>query len=595
MKRRHFITIAGLALLSLSLLAWRYWWMTRRALIRLKLRKPPANLLRNADFALCTNADIPDYWGTSEAAALEDFSPVLHLETASPLKNVRALRLHNPQGNFDLSLQSCATFVAKPQPYTFSVYLRSDVPECKAALSVGWGDKQALVVNQQWQRYQLCYTPQLVGELNSGFQTRVLLQQQGNLWLAAPQLEVGTQATAFVTALMDDHPLPVFPTPEKDEYQRLEDLPAPAPTDALVRQATASAQSFSYSGLLQGGKPVAVFGIALGEIAEWKLADIANQGFTTVTLFFPAFTDNKEAEYTEVRRQLDLAHQHGLNALVMVTHERDRTLRQMLDEKLRFIARCKAHPAILGWLILDEPTQHFAYSPEREGCEFYQAVKKADPTRAVVINENVWRAGEWLRGYVQATDIISMDLYPVGQYQNPLSLIAERVGAMSRTALSENKPLAFWLQLYGNYDAPREPTPAEQSAMTYLVFIHGVRLLLYWLYKPMSPALWASMKPLLAELKILFDVVSQAEARWLGVGTLKLHIHFAVWQLGDGFLLVACNISDRKMLATFDVQQLTGKGLESYESWHGDSVRQLSGNRIEVAFAPYERQVFRLR
>src|SRR5688572_21388738 len=193
MKRRHFIALALFALISLSIVAWRYWWMTRRALIRLKLMKPPANLLRNADFSQSTNPNIPDYWGTAAAAALEDFSSVLQIEKSAPLKNARALRLHNPQANFEMSLQSCGTFLPKPKPYTFSIYLRSEVEQFRATLSIGWGKKNPIVVSDQWQRYQIVYAPGVNEELHFGFQVQVSLQQEGNLWLAAPQLEEGEQ------------------------------------------------------------------------------------------------------------------------------------------------------------------------------------------------------------------------------------------------------------------------------------------------------------------------------------------------------------------------------------------------------------------
>src|ERR1051325_5513694 len=66
----------------------------RRVLIRLRPLNPPANLLRNADFSVSTNPDVPDYWGTSDAASLRDFSDVMRLETAAPVKAVRSLRLH---------------------------------------------------------------------------------------------------------------------------------------------------------------------------------------------------------------------------------------------------------------------------------------------------------------------------------------------------------------------------------------------------------------------------------------------------------------------------------------------------------------------
>jgi hypothetical protein len=176
MKRRNFIAIALFALLGLSILSWRYWWVTRRALIRLKLMKPPANLLRNADFSQSTNANIPDYWGTADAGELQDFANVLQIENASPVKNANALRVLNPQADFELSLQSCATFLAKPKPYTFSIYLRSDVENLAVALSIGWGDHQPVAVNTHWQRYTLTYTPNNQDELRQGFQVHIALR-----------------------------------------------------------------------------------------------------------------------------------------------------------------------------------------------------------------------------------------------------------------------------------------------------------------------------------------------------------------------------------------------------------------------------------
>jgi hypothetical protein len=598
MKRRHFIALALFALISLSIAAWRYWWMTRRALIRLKLMKPPANLLRNADFSQSTNPNIPDYWGTAAAAALEDFSSVLQIEKSAPLKNVRVLRLHNPQPNLEMSLQSCGTFLPKPKPYTFSIYLRSEVEQFRAALSIGWGKKNPVVVSDHWQRYEIVYTPGVKEELHFGFQVHVSLQQEGNLWLAAPQLEEGEQATSFVTALMDDHPLAVFPTPKTDEFLKIQAQELMAETQSMQVDAATQAVSINrlHRSLMKDGKPFMAFGIAISEPKEWQFEDIARQGFNTVALFLPALKEAKEAKKSidSTLAQLDAAQGKGLQVIPLVTHERGTNLRQMIHEKIRFMEAFKNHPAILCWWILDEPTQRLAYNPEKDGFEFYQAAKAADPSRPSFINENVWREGDWLTGFMQSTDIISVDLYPIGQYQNPLRAVADRVSAMNREGLLARKPSAFWLQLYGYYDAPREPTSDEQRAMTYLVFIRGVRLIFYWMYKPMNQVLWESLKPLFEELKQISEVVMQDHSRWHSVGTVQLQIHYALWEAGEKFYLIACNISSESIQAQFNFEQLAGKSFAESQSWYGDQVKSFTGKSVEIEFSPYGRQVMML-
>lgn len=568
--------------------------MTRRAFIRLKLMRPPANLLRNADFSACTNANIPDYWGTADAAKLPDFSGVLQIEKASPIKNARALCVRNPQADFELTLQSCATFLAKSAPYTFSIYLRSDVENFPIVLSVGWGGKQSFGINEKWQRYAFTYTPHIEDELRLGFQVRISLSQRGNLWIAAPQLEEGEQATAFVTALMDDHPLAVFPMPKTDELILIQ------PLAEELKKTNASASGIGINRLhrtvTDKGKPVSVFGIAISEPQEWQLQDIANQGFNTIALYFPALKEGIEAK-TSIETtvaQLDAAHRNGLRVLPIVTHQVGSNYQQIMNEKIRFIEEFKHHAAILCWWILDEATQNSAYNFATNGIELYKAVKQADPHHPVFINENTWREGDWAKGFLQSTDIVSMDMYPIGQYENPLTAIAERLGQMNAECLPVYKPMAFWLQLYGNYDAPREPTPAEQRAMTYLVFIRGVRLIFYWTYKPVSSVLWKSMKPLFEEIRKLSDLLAQDDARWHSTGTVQIQVHYAVWEVGEKFYLIACNTSSEPVETKFEFEEIAGKSFSQYQSWAEDGRKFFAGKRLYISFAPYEPQVIEL-
>jgi hypothetical protein len=411
-------------------------------------------------------------------------------------------------------------------------------------------------------------------------------------------LEEGEQATSFVTALMDDHPLPVFPLAKAEEFILLQ-VPEPLPEDDLPK-ASGGAQQLSINRhqrmLMNDGRAFLVFGIALSEPEEWQLQDIANQGFNTVAFYLQALKDGVDAQkpIEAIVAQLDAAHRKGLRVLPIVKHQPGTSLKQMTIEKIRIIETFKHHPAILCWWILDEPTQHLAYDMEKDGVDLYRAVKAADPSRPVLLNENVWREGDWAKSFLQSADIVSMDLYPIGQYENPLMVIAERVRQMNLECLPAHKPTAFWLQLYGYYDSPREPTPDELRAMTYLVFIKGVRLILYWAYKPMNRILWESLKPLFDEVKRLCDITTRDGARWHSTGTTQIQVHYALWEAGGRFYLIACNAGGVSVETKFEFEQIAGRSFSNYRSWSEDYRKFFSGKRLFINFAPYESQVIEL-
>src|SRR5262249_29034801 len=165
---------------------------------------------------------------------------------------------------------------------------------------------------------------------------------------------------------------------------------------------------------------------------------------------------------------------------------------------------------------------------------------------------------------------------------------------MNGDCLQARKPAAFWLQLYGYDDAVREPTPDEERAMTYLTFIRGTRLLFYWLYKPMDPALWESMTTLRQELSRLEQLVTDDDARWLRVGTRWRRVHYALWERRRTVYLIACNASSDSVTVSFDMQHLTGQQLTRSQRWFDGRAGTLVENKLTIAFAPHQRQVFEL-
>lgn len=595
MNRRRFIILLLSAFTVVIGLSWRYWWFTRRALIHLRLLKPPANLLRNAGFLTCTHDNIPDFWGTDAAATLPDFTDVLRVMNHSLIKGTKSLKVYNPKADFALHLQSCLTFLAQPQPYTFSVYLRSEKEPLQAAISIGWGEKQILTVGKEWQRYQLTRTPDAEVQYRAALGVNLYLLEVGELEIAAPQLEVGTAPTTFSFALQDDHPPLTLDWDKEDEMVSLRDVEG-NPTQVTPSAISAKIQIDNrYRCLLRDGKPFMPFGIMMSDDTfDWSLDDVVTQGFNTIVLPTPAVTDKvkEESLLAQFYRRLDAASRRGLNVIVLTSHERNKTHEEKQDKMVAVMNKLKDHPSIIGWFILDEPGGNYDY--KADGRQWYKSAKAADSQRPILINDNHWNAGAWAQGYLQATDIVSLDHYPIGQYENPLQSLAKLLQAMNQDVLPTHLPMMFWIQLYGNYDAPREPTIEELRAMTYLTFIRGVRLFFYFMYKPMSLTLWQSLRPLREELLRLEQVVLQNDVRWIKVGTLNRKAHYTLFQTDDKYLLIVCNISPERVRLTLDFLSLINRQINSLSCWYSDRKTSEAGKQWGLTLQPYEREVIEM-
>lgn len=513
------------------------------------------------------------------------------------------MRLHNPEADFELPFQSCGTFVPESQPYTFSVYLRSDVEQFHAALSIGWGEKRAIAVSDRWQRYNVTYLPSGEAKLRYALPVHIWLLQTGNLWVAAPQLETGAQPTTFSLALMDDHPLPTLPWGDKDDQTMFSSEVSPPPVRAVESLTEHATEKIGIDSvrrcLVKDGKPLLISAIAVSNPDDRQLDDVAKHGFNAVSIFISVTgrAEDDDQSLALARARLDSARARGLGVVPMFILERRKPLAQLNRDIANAITRLKDHPAILSWLVLDEPYKWWETEgkSESEVLQLYRAANGADNTRPVFINHNSWERGKGCYGGLDSTDIGSVDVYPIGQYQNPLKMIADLSQSMNVDCIRAHKPTAFWHQLHGYDDAVREPTPDEERAMTYLSLIHGTRLLFYWLYKPMNNALWESLKSLREELNRLELILLDTESRWLNVGTNALRIHYSMFQLGDSCYLIACNASPEEVRAVFEIDQLGATRSERVDRYFDGSEFVFERNTLSMTFVPYERQVFEFR
>ena len=271
----------------------------------------------------------------------------------------------------------------------------------------------------------------------------------------------------------------------------------------------------------------------------------------------------------------------------------------MRDAVVRNIRAFRDHPAVVCWYLVDEPEGWWESSPggkkESDLQDLLLAAKAADPYRPSHINWYAWSTGRGGYGGLEATDIGSLDRYPIGRGDNAMKTIADVATQMNADCRPRSQPTAFWCQMYGYDDAIREPTPAEETCMTYLCVIEGMRLVYYFIYKPMSPDLWASMTPLGRELNTLQPLLCDSEARELSVATMGETVRYALWDTKDGLLLIAANAAYGSATATFD---LTAHGrprtANATVMFENRSV-SLKGGRLTDTFAPCARHVYLLK
>jgi hypothetical protein len=570
MTRRRFIAAGGGVAIAAAGVGYNERWLTRRMLIRAGVSLPPRNRLRNADFAQITNAPVPDYWGANPAAGENRGALAFAVDANAPFAGVRSIRLTaGPSGG--LTVQAHPTFVPAADAHTLSAHFRGDADGRRAHLRLGWGGGMPVEVGREWRRAHVTYEPRAEASRRRALEARFSISGPGTVWIAAPQLEVGSAPSAFATALIDDHPLPALSWNPDEQW-------SPA---------------FVERGVLAGLDAAVLSAIAVDHPTDADLSDIAAHGFDAVVLFVPAAgADGEFARDTlRVVPMLDAAARQRLRVIAFLTHRAIQSVPELTKSVVRTIRLLNAHSAIVAWLVLDEPSRLWESPPWADLCALSAEARAAAAGRTVFVNDNACR--DEGAGLLSASDLGSADVYPVGQYANSLKPFADLSSAINRASARARKPAAMWLQMYGFDDAVREPTPEEARAMSYATFIHGTRLLCHWIYKPMNLRLWDSMKTVHQEIRSLADAVSQADARCVRIGTRRGCVHYGVWTTGRRTFVAACNISPDGVIAGIDVPE--ARQSPKCDGWYEAPAAYHARNTLWSHFPPLSRQVWELR
>lgn len=188
---------------------------------------------------------------------------------------------------------------------------------------------------------------------------------------------------------------------------------------------------------------------------------------------------------------LDKVHDAGLLAAVHVSGKTPQDI-------FNFIDKYKDHPAILCWMLYDEPGYNkadlqFIY-------DIYNAAYKADkvhPSYLVITNNKVYKT------FGPLCDVLAIDTYPIAD--GNIEDVGDNI-ALAYEQLDKIVPVWNCGQMF-SWPNQRRPTPQEHRFMTYSSIINGAKGTLWYTYKGYNqnlpvddPELWDSQKKLLSEL-----------------------------------------------------------------------------------------------
>jgi hypothetical protein len=409
-----------------------------------------------------------------------------------------------------------------------------------------------------------------------------LLTQGGRLLLARQRPRVAPEMTVAL-------PIADLPAGDYTVRCRLTDeagaARGEATTELVKREARAGEVKIDRQrrALVVDGKPF--FPLAMlfeGVLSEAALAHLAHEGFTTVLLPF--------RDETRMAASLDAAAAHGLRVIAWFGLPLEAGAEQ--DKARALIRKFAAHPAVLAWLVLDEPVANGL--PPQPLFEFLREAQALDPWHPVYMNDNQWGLSR-LRsaglGFPGA--IVSIDYYPYPPNGN-VPITAEYVRQMAEMGVAGGGQPAWAILLSGGYAfwASREPTAAEEEFMTYAAVINGATGVMYFASQPRSAPLWERIKTMNRELQELTPVLFSTEPA-PRVRAASTSVQSLVRRCGNKAYLLAVNASEQAVTASFDLSdaELARRRPRARVLFESRAVPIRQG-LLEDSFAGYQRHVY---
>lgn len=317
------------------------------------------------------------------------------------------------------------------------------------------------------------------------------------------------------------------------------------------------------------------------EISDYP--DLAAIGVNTVQGYNSTNLDS-------IQHRLDSAHAHGLKVLVPLYN--GMKVKENFELTASIVTRFKDHPAVLGYMIMDEPVYNGI--PQQELLEAYKLVRSLDPDHITYMVE---ANAEAYMETGQATDVLVTDVYPLNRARmRPISEVGEGVRA-AIAAVGDEKPVWTVLQTVRlPFDeSGYTPSMVEIRNMAYQAFLSGSKGLGYYAlndpgWKLKQTELWPGFVAFKEELELMGELVKDGTRVTQHFGD---PIQSGVWQLGSEQVIVMLNTSKDVEPASVALEQVGNQ----IELLHGAVPVQFGSweSALETELGPEQALVYRVR
>lgn len=282
---------------------------------------------------------------------------------------------------------------------------------------------------------------------------------------------------------------------------------------------------------------------------------------------------------------LDKVHEAGLKAAVHVSGTPPDW-----PEVAETVNKYKNHPAVLCWMLFDEPGYNRA--DLLDIYNLYNVVYQADPNHLsylVITTPTVYKT------FGQCCDILSVDTYPIAQ--GDITAVGRNMAKAYRETLQE-QPLWHCGQLF-KWPAQRMPTPQEHRYMTYTALMEGANGLLWYTYKGFgqylpvdAPDLWEYHKKLLKEITALTPLfLERRVGKKITLAKNNELIHGYIKECSLGQFAIVVNHSKTETV-TADIKLPVAGG--SVSVYGEDRSVAVAGGTISDEFKPLDVHIYQL-
>jgi hypothetical protein len=338
--------------------------------------------------------------------------------------------------------------------------------------------------------------------------------------------------------------------------------------------------------LLINGEPFVPFGLTW---QSWLLPGentfkLMHQHGLNSLLFYMNFAQH---DVKEIRTVLDLAQKYQIKVFSWRGSPGECDDKS-LEEIKTIIEALKDHPAIFGWMVVDEPTNEH---PEKVEAA-YKLAKKLDPTRPVWVNQTPTGLKNRYLGLLG--DLIVADPYAIN-CDGAVPSIKDIAPFVLQAKKEADGKRPVWMVLQGmsnNLEIWRGPTPDQQTAQTYLSVICGAKGIYYFNAVILPADSWKRTCELAQEVKVLTPMLCKGKLKNISCSSSKILFMCKEYD-GHYYLLAVNSYHTALQEVIFDLKTL-GNKFTVQNIFEQDTVTN-DGTVLKVTFKPYQRICLKIK